>query len=509
MLRATTDHREARFLAAQAERLAGGKKQHGGCHEAAREGGPSAVDGKERTRRFFADFRRACSGFHGQLDSLLLLPSSSAAAGGDDDAPSDDVVTKRGDAKAYYATAARRNEGRAKLDAILQGARSLQRHALASSSSVLPAGIPFHGENNDEHEEEDATMLILRSILENPMPDVTQTDLRLISQEVDKVLKRVDGAREIVCPKERFVFKRYRKAMQDLERSGEGADGTIQSSLPGSADSKGNGADSHEDDGDAARQDNMRSRYGGVLENMSNCTVEISSNGSVSIDEGATMERLPYYSGPRPAHALHPAVDPGGTGKPTNEGSEESSSYLLQDLRDVTVLIHGSRPSIHLQRIRNCRVYASEPTLGAVHVTDCRASEVRCSCYQLRVHDSRDVEFGVWVRSGPIIEDSTGMMFRGDYYAGDAVVEGSSECAGDGGVVGRNMYWDVKDFNWLRALRKSPNFVVIKETAAAVGAEGGSESNHHTQPTDVTSMTSFVAPVVPNEVNEDDSEDEL
>jgi hypothetical protein len=64
------------------------------------------------------------------------------------------------------------------------------------------------------------------------------------------------------------------------------------------------------------------------------------------------------------------------------------------------------------------------------------------------VHDSENVEFGVWVRSGPIIEKSTGIVFTGDFFKSNS-------------NIGRNMYWDVKDFNWLRSLRKSPNFTVV------------------------------------------------
>ena len=70
------------------------------------------------------------------------------------------------------------------------------------------------------------------------------------------------------------------------------------------------------------------------------------------------------------------------------------------------------------------------------------------------------MEFRVHVRSGPIIEDCTGIVFRGDYYpdAISAAHAGSDD--GDGSTV-ENMYRDVKDFNWLRTLVPSPNFVVV------------------------------------------------
>lgn len=54
------------------------------------------------------------------------------------------------------------------------------------------------------------------------------------------------------------------------------------------------------------------------------------------------------------------------------------------------------------------------------------------------------------------------MTFRGDYYP---AVTGK-----DGDVVdlGENLYHDVKDFNWLRTLVQSPNFVVVRDGSQKV-----------------------------------------
>ena len=59
------------------------------------------------------------------------------------------------------------------------------------------------------------------------------------------------------------------------------------------------------------------------------------------------------------------------------------------------------------------------------------------------------------------------MEFSGNYYSGGAREGGCNDDGACGNgmdgavVVGRNMFWDVKDFNWLRAFRKSPNLVVV------------------------------------------------
>ncbi len=96
-------------------------------------------------------------------------------------------------------------------------------------------------------------------------------------------------------------------------------------------------------------------------------------------------------------------------------------------------------------------------------MTDCHSSEIQCSCYQLRVHDSKDVKFDIWARSVPIIEDCTGMKYFGNYYSGGARGGGYNHgtcgnCMDCAVVVRRNMFWDIKDLNWLCMLRKHPNF---------------------------------------------------
>jgi hypothetical protein len=512
------DPRESRFLASQHERLASAKKQHKEDDQASESVNnvhadmTNDVGGKDRGDQFFSDFRKICSEFRSQLDSLLLTPSNRT----DIDAPSSVDTSIRDDATTYYATASRRNEGRARLDVILRNVRLLQSHALSTSSLSSP--VSSISSNRDD-EKSDSDEVLLQSILQIPMSDITQTDMRLMSQELDGILKRIDHAREIICPKEKFVFKRYRMAMEEIVRS----DRNGHCPPPPST---GVAVTIAEDKSHADTEDDVKDRgvgslpdYGGVLEGMSNCTIEVYSDGTVHVDrlgDGA----LRYYGAPRPAHALHPPciIDDGGHGWPSSRPaiSRDSSSYLLRDLNSVIVVVHGSRPSLHLQHVRECKVYVTEPTLGAVHVTDCHSSVIRCSCYQLRVHDSRDVKFDVWTRSGPIIEDCVGMEFSGNYYRSGRATRGGGgehgECvSGDDGsdveIVGRNMFWDVKDFNWLRASRRSPNFVVVATSTAFVDEAVCIEAPLASD-TDIVPSEEFADPST-SITEEDDSEDEL
>ena len=482
---------EARFLASQAERLADNKRRHqksrqnqlrnndnnDGHHQSSSSSSsqcyfedapnlcdenakiivdtdPNNNDGhhhsshKEEGHRFWMNFRKLCSELQSSVDSLLKLTPDEEGS-----TANDGKVSNYDTAKAYYSTAARRSEGRIKLDCILDNVRLLRRHCL-SSSSVLPTTT--HSTSNNDDDATANQLLLLSSILSTPMPEMTQTDVRLLSEEIDRLLKCIDGARDIISPKEKFVFKRYRKAMEEKRLlGGENASSSLQSSkIDG-------GGDIHKELSVAVEDEQATDTFnhdGGVLENKRDCIIEIFPDGNIQVNE-ATESQIHYYSLPRRIDSLHPPTFNSNAQQhdmtTSSSSSSGSMSYLLQNLTNVTIILHGSRPTLHIKNIHNCHIYVTEPTLGPVHLTNCHSSEIRCSCYQLRIHDSSQVKFGVWVRSGPIIENCKEMVFEGDYYSGDD-------------VVGKNMYWDVKDFNWLRTLRKSPNFVVV-----AASDEGG------------------------------------
>lgn len=111
----------------------------------------------------------------------------------------------------------------------------------------------------------------------------------------------------------------------------------------------------------------------------------------------------------------------------------------------------------------------------------------------------RDVKFEVWVRSGPIIEDCEGMVFEGTRCRRRLATGGKG-----GGEEGRNVYWDMKDFNTLRTLHKSPNFVVIAEPSS-----GGQKTEEGAVEgvCDGLQIQTFTAGA--QSLEEEDSEDEL
>ena len=382
----------------------------------------SSSTNKEYVGQFWSIFRSLCNSFQKRIDTLLL---TDAAA----DCPSlkDWDEEMRNKLRAYYATSSRRNEGRLELDGILKEVRLLQHKVLSSSSSLA---VDSSSNSNEA----------LCKLLLQPMPDLALTDIRLITAEMEKILTRIDEARDMISPKEKFVFRRYRKALDELNRNGGGEITNTLDSLK---------IDSKEQKQQVEEQQPKQStelNFGGVVENKSDSIIEIQSDGSINqIENEHPHEHWKTYTAPSESV--------------TTTGA---SSYLLQNISNSTIIIHPTLQSLHIQNIQNCKVHSS--VHGPVHVTNCHNSEVRCSAYQLRVHDSKNVDFGVWVRSGPIIEDCTGMVFAGNFYTNTS-------------QPGRNMYWDVKDFKWLRSLRKSPNFTVIEDNAQKAVVLGVVESD--------------------------------
>ena len=367
--------------------------------------------------QFWSQFRKLCNAFQNRIDSLLLLPYHGALASPETPLRdwNDDLKNK---VRAYYATASKRNEAGIELDEILREVRLLQHRVLSSTSSMLVDGS---GSTNEA----------LNDLLSQPMPDLALTDLRLITVDIENILKRLDAAREVICPKEKFVFKRYRKALEEMNKNGCGDLVNVLDAIKLDRD-----RDEHQEPKDKEKDQALESNSGGVVDNKSDCFVEIKSDGSVLCNKDVNQHTdWAAYADPR-------------SEKENSAVSSAMSIYLIQNMKYSTIIIHPTLQSLHIQNIHNCKIHSS--VHGPLHVTNCHNSEIRCSAYQIRVHDSKSVRFGVWVRSGPIIEDCTSMVFAGDFYS-------------SGVEVGKNMFWDVKDFNWLRSLRKSPNFTVIGE----------------------------------------------
>ena len=419
---------------------------------------------KESVVQFWAIFRNVCLVFQNRINALFNSSRFDTVMSETSLKEWDDVV--KNELRAHYATASKRNEGRVELDDILKEVRLLQRRVLSSTSSLVTV------------ETSTCKNETLNSLLSEAIPDLAQADIRLLSAEIERILAQIDDAREIICPKEKFVFRRYRQALANIDQNCSGL-------APDPDSFKIDDEQAiHEGKGFQEKEQNYELNFGAVIENEANCVLTVQSDRSVVSTDDADSQDVWKQHATTLLFEQNTTVD-AATG---------ASSYLLQNLTNSTIIIHPTLQSLHIQNINNCKIYSS--VLGPVHVTNCHNSEIRCSAYQLRVHDSKNVKFQAWVRSGPIIEDCTSIVFAGNFYE-------------SGSQVGRNMYWDVKDFNWLRSLRSSPNFSVVEtiESDASTMNETLEVIKSNRSDINASYITTCDTPNTADD--DDDSEDEL
>jgi Tubulin binding cofactor C. len=98
-------------------------------------------------------------------------------------------------------------------------------------------------------------------------------------------------------------------------------------------------------------------------------------------------------------------------------------------------------------------------------VTNCQDTTILIPySRQIRIHDCTNLSFIVHVASGPIIEGCKGIKFYQKDYRPTTDLSGGA-INNDVHPAGMNLYWDVKDFHWLKNHVKSPNFDVFTEDA--------------------------------------------
>ena len=269
------DDREARFLASQSARIAAATAA-------------SSVNKNEDTDKalirseFWSAFREHCSSVRSEIDAMLSPPGSTSASyptknddksitGDENTAANIENAPQNTDAAAavverYYATSSARAEASKRLDAILQSIRALERHCLGhapcggAGSGFVSSGASPTGEDRDQ------TFL-------PPLPDVLPPgDVRLLSEEISNLKKRVDEARDVICPPELFVFRKYRALMA----AREGVDGKT-TSFDVQAEKTNASADiiDNDEEGDDDGDDDY-SQYGSSIWNKSDCTIHCS-----------------------------------------------------------------------------------------------------------------------------------------------------------------------------------------------------------------------------------------
>ncbi|CAD8085507.1 unnamed protein product [Paramecium sonneborni] len=119
----------------------------------------------------------------------------------------------------------------------------------------------------------------------------------------------------------------------------------------------------------------------------------------------------------------------------------ENGSLLLKNLDNSPFNVEGSLDTFYLHSLKNVKVKFGD-VKGSVWVDKCEGCEFQGSMHQLRIHDTIDCSFIIYVTSNPIIERCSKLSFT------------------KLGTKENNLFDQVQDFNWLKQ-EKSPNFSII------------------------------------------------
>ncbi|XP_074316716.1 tubulin-folding cofactor C-like [Silene latifolia] len=142
-----------------------------------------------------------------------------------------------------------------------------------------------------------------------------------------------------------------------------------------------------------------------------------------------------------------------------NLKGKDMGEFSLLDLSSCEVRLVGRSRAIFIHGLRNCKIYAG-PTLGSVLIDDVEGCVFVLASHQIRIHNARECDFYLRVRSRPIIEDSSGVRFAPYCLQYEGIDDDLKESKLDEET---GNWANVDDFKWLRALQ-SPNWSILPET---------------------------------------------
>jgi len=137
--------------------------------------------------------------------------------------------------------------------------------------------------------------------------------------------------------------------------------------------------------------------------------------------------------------------------KVLKEGGKEDT-ILLTKLTDCTIFIPKIISTLTLTHLNHSKIYTG-PVSGPVFVENCQNCVIYCCGRQIRIHETSNCTFSLFVTSKPTIENCHDLRFSP--YAFD--YEGVEKEMKEVGFVGENMYNKVQDFQFLTR-KENPNW---------------------------------------------------
>ncbi|GKY92561.1 hypothetical protein MPSEU_000226300 [Mayamaea pseudoterrestris] len=239
--------------------------------------------------------------------------------------------------------------------------------------------------------------------LPTPPESLSFGDLRLLHEELQKRQKKLDIIKLRILPKEKFVFQRYRKAVEQLRAQGKDLS-QLESATFDAPSTKG--------------QESLASAidlHGSTIRDLDQVSIQVEKDGTMRIQSTIASENA--------ATAVTTLNLVG--------------AVVLRDISHSTIELHGSYPSIHMINVNNSSIHVNQFIAGAVHVTSCHHTRLSFKSQQLRLHESTNMS--CYTCAATILEDCRHIHF---YYETTGATP------------------DVKDFSFLKDCIQSPNFDV-------------------------------------------------
>lgn len=136
-----------------------------------------------------------------------------------------------------------------------------------------------------------------------------------------------------------------------------------------------------------------------------------------------------------------------------------SKDLWLDELDNCTVYIVGIPSTIHMTKLRDCKIIGG-PVLTSIFLEHCQNCSFVLGCQQVRIHKSHDCQFYLHVRSRAIIEDCSGCRFAPYNREYDRK---SEEFAAANLDLEVNNWDQIDDFNWLSTEEPSPNWSILPQ----------------------------------------------
>mmetsp|Transcript_30190 Transcript_30190/g.48749 ORF Transcript_30190/g.48749 Transcript_30190/m.48749 type:complete len:135 (+) Transcript_30190:709-1113(+) len=114
--------------------------------------------------------------------------------------------------------------------------------------------------------------------------------------------------------------------------------------------------------------------------------------------------------------------------------------------------------SLHLHRLKECRVHAG-PVQGPIRIEQAVGCTFSLASRQIRIHDSRECRFYLYVCSNPIIENCTSLQFSSYNFEYTKRLKHFKDAGLD---QSDNKWSSVEDFKWLKS-QHSPNWSIMPE----------------------------------------------